>query len=261
MYKSEKAAKRARWVLLYKALAIIAGVIVLAAALAALSRSHFVFAEITVTGDTVTEESVLKEKIDDVVDKNWLFLFKRNNLLFFPAGKVKTDLSKEFPRIKEINISFNGLKKIEVAIYEHRGDFLWCRSESECFLIENSGFIYAQAPYLSGNAFFRFFGGDLSVGDFFLEPKEFVRVVDLRNKLETLDLKLSSFNHDGDNYEFVLSNGAKILMVKDSDFNAAFNNLASAASAEPLDKKLKEELGNLEYLDLRFPNRVVYKFK
>ncbi|HEV7701863.1 MAG TPA: hypothetical protein VGO63_00230, partial [Candidatus Paceibacterota bacterium] len=55
--------------------------------------------------------------------------------------------------------------------------------------------------------------------------------------------------------------GPEIIFKKDSDFAKIAENLKAAISTEPLKSKFKKEYSNLEYLDLRFSNKVYYKFK
>jgi len=49
-------------------------------------------------------------------------------------------------------------------------------------------------------------------------------------------------------------------LVKSSDFDKVFGDLVSAITSPPLESKLKDAEA-LEYIDLRFANRVIYKFR
>ena len=262
MYLSERAAKKARQSFFNKIVVIFCAVLLLATILALFSRSSFAFAKMTVSGNTATEKTIPEKSINTVTDHDLLFFFKRNNILFFPANRVKREMMAAFPRIKEIKIKRKDFKEIEIAVFERRGDYLWCQSQEKCFLIDDTGFIYAPAPYLIGNAFLRFYGGgELAVGEAFLPEAEFNRLLLLKEKLDTTPLAPRNIELRENEYDLILVDGGKIIISRKNDFEAAFNSLISAMAAAPLDKKLKEEMDKLEYLDLRFKDRVVYKFK
>jgi hypothetical protein len=53
----------------------------------------------------------------------------------------------------------------------------------------------------------------------------------------------------------------KIIFKIDSDYQKIAENLQAALSTEPLHSDLQKKLALLLYLDLRFGNKVYYKFK
>ena len=55
--------------------------------------------------------------------------------------------------------------------------------------------------------------------------------------------------------------GPYITLKADSDFQKVAENLQTALSTEPLQSNFKNKYSSLEYIDLRFGNKVVYKFK
>ena len=55
--------------------------------------------------------------------------------------------------------------------------------------------------------------------------------------------------------------GPEIIFKKDSDVQKIAENLKAALDTEPLLSKFKNEYSSLEYIDLRFGNKVYYKFK
>jgi hypothetical protein len=71
-------------------------------------------------------------------------------------------------------------------------------------------------------------------------------------------------NADGDN-ELILekrgqTNAPGVLFAKDADLLKTANTLGSALSGEPLLSAMKDKYDKLEYLDVRFVNKVFYKF-
>jgi cell division septal protein FtsQ len=249
--------------LLNKIAVLLCAVFLLGTILSLFTHESFASAEIKISGESATDEATLAATVNNIAAENFLFVFRRDNILFFPVTRVRRELEAKFPRIREIKIKPTGLNQIEVKIIERQGDFLWCRSEDECFLLDGTGFVYAPAPYFGGNAFLRFRSEDsLEIGDVFLPPGEIGRVIRLKENLATLGFEGNDIEiTEADDYEFLLAGGGKIIVNKKNNFDAAFANLEAAIVVSPLDKKLKDERAGLAYLDLRFENRVIYKFE
>ena len=55
--------------------------------------------------------------------------------------------------------------------------------------------------------------------------------------------------------------GPEIIFKADSDFNQIIENLQSVLTTEPLQTEFKTKYSSLLYIDLRFGNKVYYKFK
>lgn len=98
-----------------------------------------------------------------------------------------------------------------------------------------------------------------------INTNDFVSV--FKNRLQSKGLE---FNNSGE----ILSNGDMKIFLKNENDNSSYiyintNDKAeyvwitfvSAIDAEPLKTKLKNKLTKLDYIDLRFSNKVFYKFK
>ena len=55
-------------------------------------------------------------------------------------------------------------------------------------------------------------------------------------------------------------NAPKIILNNDADLIKMAENFQAGVTTDPLQKNLKEKYDSLEYIDLRFGNRVTYKF-
>jgi len=261
MLHSLRAQKRAREILITKILAIFSAILLFILFVGFFSRSSFIRTDVEIIGNLVTDKNIVQAKINEILSRNLLFVIHRDNFIFFPWKKIKIELTEEFPRIKEINIEPINLRKIEISISEREGNFLACKTESECFFVDDAGFVYAPSPYLFGNIFFRFFSSSFELGQFLLSSEEFNEIVSFKEKLDFLELETNWIVINEENFELYFPNQAKIIVNRNDDFKLIINNLESALASEPLKTKLKDEFEKLEYLDLRFDNRVVYKFK
>jgi hypothetical protein len=53
---------------------------------------------------------------------------------------------------------------------------------------------------------------------------------------------------------------SKIIFLKENDYKKVWSTLVSAIDTDPLKTKLATDKDNLEYLDVRYGNKVFYRF-
>ena len=181
---------------------------------------------------------------------------------------------EKFDRISDIKIKIDNLKEITVTVMEREGKYLWCGSPEDeggekCYFADKTGYIFDEAPNFSGNTYFKFYGVFLEpeekIGEYILPPDEFVRLIKFYEHAGTVlsPIKLTALEiGDNGDYKFSIEGtGGNIIFKRDNDFEKILENLNSAADAEPLKTDLKLKLKALLYIDLRFDNKVYFKFQ
>jgi hypothetical protein len=131
-------------------------------------------------------------------------------------------------------------------------------SEEKCYFMDESGFVFDEAPYFSGEVYFKFYG----------QMEDFHKLVSFKEIVENmkLDPVAISVEENGD-VKVLLSSrnssetGPEIILKIDSDFQKVAENLQTALGTEPLHTNFKNKYSSLEYIDLRFGNKVYYRFR
>jgi len=122
---------------------------------------------ITVSGNKVIDD----EGIIDVVDKNisgrYFFIFPKTNLLIFPRKNIKEELFDTYTRLNKIELNLAELE-LEVFVSERDAYYTWCGEDLpsqgveleqvKCYFTDELGFVFDEAPYFSGDVYFRFYG-------------------------------------------------------------------------------------------------------
>ncbi|PCI19999.1 hypothetical protein COB64_02815 [Candidatus Wolfebacteria bacterium] len=237
---------------------------------------------ISIEGNDVIETSVLKNEITSIISGSHIILFPKKSSFFLPARKIKRDLLSEHTRIETITLSRSNFQSIELSITERKGEYLWCGDFIEedataetCYYVDAQGTIFAEAPYFSGPIFFKFYTnpdetteGDL-LGSKVLPSELFTQILSMKDFLTNVNIKTQAVSVTEDRlYELFISSNEdslmqspKILFNSDNNFEAIFNNLGSALQTEPFATDYKDDLKDLLYIDLRFDNKVLYKFE
>ena len=169
-----------------------------------------------------------------------------------------------------------------------------------CYFVDSEGYIYASAPYFHDHVYFELYGKpflevaevteettgnseedglnenmnmeeDINggaiddkkeyIGKYFLPPLEFVRTIQFVSSLEKIDLPTHSLIiTDSGLYELSLRSGGMLRFLPTQDHHHAINDLTTAYQ-----KKFSEDSDllpkDLEYIEIRFDNKVLFKFK
>ena len=141
---------------------------------------------------------------------------------------------------------------------------------NKCYFIDEAGYIFDDAPYFSGAVYLKFYGAtgrENPLGAHFFEPN-FRKLVLLKDALERIDLKPVIFDvkDNGDISVFLTSlsssvRGPEVILKSDADMDKVVENLQSVLDTEPLKSDFRNKYSSLIYIDLRFGNKVYYKFK
>jgi len=269
--------KRRRRAILNKFLILLLGLLVVFGLLAYLSRlNNLNIAEIQISGNKVVETEMIKTTVEQEITGKYLWLFPKTNILYYPQNTIRNVLQGEFKRLKDINFSIENNKILKVSLTERVAKYTWCGNtllinNQKCYFLDEDGYIFDEAPYFSGEVYFKFYGStDILpeiLGSAFAKGN-FKQLISFKDVLIDLNLKpvMLSIAENGVIEIFLSKNasiaiGPKIILKIDSDFQNVAENLKAALNTEPLLSKFKNKYSSLLYIDLRFGNKVYYKFQ
>lgn len=218
--------------------------------------------KISVEGAEILSVEKIISNVSDSIKGKYFFVIPQNNILIASKKDIIDNLLSSFPRIKEISLDKNFLNILSVKIREWKQEALFCRGETkeECFYVGEDGYIFEKAPYFSGDIYLKIFderGGDLEIGRNIISADQFKGLIGFRNFLSRENIKIISILLKKEGvYELKTEEEWIILLNERNDSRLAFENLRTA-----LDSSIKENRKNLDYIDLRFGNKVFYKFK
>lgn len=277
--------KRRQKTIFYKILILLLGFSAIFILLAYLSRLNSLnIAEIQISGNKVLETETLKMTIEEQISKKYLWIFPKTNILIYPQNSIKNELLDKFKRLKDLSLSIKTNNILEVSLIERTAKYTWCgptpsiestqaKDDQKCYFLDEDGYIFDEAPYFSGEVYFKFYGPvNLSTtgipsGSYFFESN-FKQLISFKNTLENMDLKpISLYSKENGDMEISLSPGKTssvgplIIFNKNSDLKKVAENLQAALFTEPLKSKFKTKYSSLQYIDLRFGNKVYDKFQ
>lgn len=186
--------------------------------------------------------------------------FNYSNLFLATESKIRNNLIKEIPKIKDLEISKNFIKrKVKLSIIERKEIGIVCKEE-ECFYIDNQGIIFEQAPQTSGSLVLLI--KDYSQRAYYFGKKIFEEnvinsILEIRESLDLeIDLRVLDFS--------ILSFPIKDLKAMTNEnwyiiFDLERNIKSQILALKVVLEEKIQERENLEYIDLRIENRIYYK--
>jgi hypothetical protein len=236
---------------------------------------------VIVSGNKVVDSASIEKVVKNNLNGHYLGILPKTNFIIYPKNKIKIDLQNDFKRIKDITLNNENIKNLEININEYEGKYLYCgnvipelnsKDTQKCYFMDNNGYIFDEAPYFSGEIYFKFYGLVNSItenpsGNYY-NNEIFAKLIEFKTLIEKMDLKPTYIwlNNQDEIYVSLSKNGKMeinpiIILKKDSNLEKMAENLKAAIITEPLKTKLEKNYEDLKYIDLKFGNKVYYKFE
>ena len=243
-------------------------IIIVAVPIYLLRTQRFLISSVVVSGNNVTPIEDIQKIVTNKINGNYLLIFPKSNDLLYPKSSIIKTLLQDIPRLSSVNVSLINPHTLSISVVEHEPFALYCTNVSDpsdpsgCFFLNKDGYIFSEAPAFSGGVYFVYTNDpvfDVPLRQSFLNKSIFDELPTFITSLHDLGLVPLIFVDKGDEYDLVLASGATVMWKASSDLGTIYSDLQSFLS-DPSFTKEKAELGKLLYIDLRFGNKVFYKF-
>lgn len=234
--------------------------------------------EMTVNGANDVSADAVRTYVQSTLDDGKLHIFSNRNIFLYPRATLEKALITAFPPVKEARMSRPSIlaTTLTIDIKERRPFALWCpttfltaneEGPASCYRMDDTGFIYIEgqrgSPTISG---YVFAGGIASstetipvspIGETF-SPTHLPGLVALLDTLGQAGFGAVGATVDNpQDFSVHLSRPYFVKASFGSNPGTLVRDLQLVLSSEAL----KGKEAQLEYIDLRFGNRVYYKFK
>lgn len=243
-------------------------------------NKHISINEIRVYGAQVIDKDEIVDEIKKEISGKYLFLFSKANSFIYPNRRIHKTLTQVFPRIETLYIKLDNLKILNIEITERKGEFLYCGEYvpeekgdigENCYFINNNGYMFDKAPYFSGNVYFKFYFSleeESPLGKQMVSPDRFhvfVRFIDEIESLGFNPIYLVSNKKEGTNYLYLAGKEGgtmpKIVFKNKDSFEDIVENLTLAMKKKEFAEEVRLRYNSLLYIDMRFANKISYKFQ
>lgn len=220
--------------------------------------------EITIEGVEGSAYAEIERTIREELRTKMFAVIPRNNVLLYSDKAITAAVVAAFPNLSQVDLQLRNLHALHLKVEERNAFALWCKDDNgeNCFLLDENGFIYEQAPVYSGTAYVRFYGPLASaeiVGNVFLGKDEFRALLQFVEALKAKNHIVEAVHIDQQrDVRVTCAGGYDILFTRDQKPEEILAKIQAAEGSSVLEGK---KLSELYYLDLRFGNRLYYKLK
>jgi len=261
--RAERKQSQRRRVIKKVALAVIIISIALSGFLGLIFSKRFQVSTFEVSGSKRVSEEDIRTYVDEWLSQKRFLFFSERLYWFLDSDALVRGMQESFPQLRAVRAQKNFPNRLSIAVEEYEGWGVLCHKEpEECFWIDHGGVAFDPAPGFTGvivpkvrdererdvklgerqlsDALMRLitYFNDRAVSDADLQSIEFV----IAARDETIRIKTRA--------------GWEILLLENTDPERAYKNLRIAIDAD-----IKEKIANLAYIDLRFGNKIFYKFR
>lgn len=198
------------------------------------------------------------------------------HISFFPKDQIKITLADKYPRLDEIIFYRESLNLIKVSVTEKKPEALWCSDDGSCSFVDRDGFVYAPAPRFSPGVFLEWTsatGTDPWASRQPIEPEYFSKLLLVGDDLDEILHQTSAGRWqivsvekgDSDDWSFGVTDKTKPM----SDWEIFINGKTDRGQINIAMRAVLEGMGAvgtttgllplLDYVDLRFENKVFYR--
>lgn len=258
-FLEKKRRARQRRVVLWGALflAIFLGAVIL------LRHDKLRIAEIKVLGNEAITSASIISAVANTTSGYYFYLIPKDSTLFYSSRKIEAELLRKFSRFGIAEVTLAGPRTLEVVVAEREPLALYCPDPSQCYFLDETGFIFDSAPTFSDGVYFIYshktpfespLGREFVGRDEFWELDGFVRM------LSDLGFRPSALEVGERDISITFGNNAKLLLNRGENFALLLSNLEAFLNAEEI-RAQDDFLEKVSELDLRTDNKVFYSFR
>jgi hypothetical protein len=218
--------------------------------------------------------SLLGEEIKSIIweetSESYARLIPKRSIFLLKEKDLASKLKQEFPRIREVSFERDLPAGLLVSIVEREPWAIACNDnftpenpeDVDCVFVDLKGVAFDQAPDSTGSLVIKIKTNfpKLSLGEPILDTALAEYLQNFGKKIESgigskvIVYELSSVL--AGEFRMTLNDGFALIVTKGADAENVLKILKTV-----LEEEVKEKRMSLEYVDLRFGNKVFYRFK
>lgn len=244
-------------------------------AVSALRYSALQVRTIDIRGLEAISDARIRESVRGFLAGSYGFFLPRSSYFLVSPSALEKEIKKQTLRVERASVVKAFPDTVEIAIQERKPWAVFCGSisvpqgekdvvpeSSPCFYLDRTGFSYEEAPESSGSLLLGITGDrrDARIGAFLIDSKTLESMILIGDRVErTLGARVVAYELSEavpSEVRARLDKGFTVIFKKEDNFEEAFGVLKRV-----LDEEIRDQYNKLAYIDLRFGNKVFYKFR
>ncbi len=217
--------------------------------------------EINIAGTERASATNIKKIVERQITGAYFGIFPRNNFLIYPKKAIEKEILDSLPVVHSTKANADLNNNIIIDVRERLAFALWCRGAEDCFLMDESGMIFASATDNNGKLL-KYYGivdgepiGKKFGEEFFPELSVFIgkmRGLGLQAvAVKVIDKTLAKIDFEDGSY--------LMFLPFEKNKEALFTNIELFVNN--LRTKNGGSIPAFEYIDARYGNKIFFKIK
>lgn len=203
---------------------------------------------IDISGNSRISSNEIAGIANQELSSNFLGVIPKN-ILLADLKKIDDEIIRKFPLVSKADVKRKLFNSLSVNIEERTAVALWCKDQ-DCFSIDKEGVVFEKG---GESSFIIRENNDINIGENVISEDSLKNILEIYNKVREVSIK-----------EISISDAGKITAKTSYGWNIYFSEGDIASQIVNLNLVLENKIppesrGNLEYIDLRFGNKVFYK--
>jgi len=246
---------------------VVGAVLVVFGALVALSYAPFLrITTVAIVGASTVASTSVQTLAQSELKGRYLFVFAKDNIFLYPQRTIAQHLQAQYPQFKSVDVHAQDFHTIEVVVAERQTAAQWCASlgsaPSACYYMDESGVVFAPAFVSTSTPYVSYSGGTAGTLPWqYLKPGQFTSLAALVGALTQYEptdpVRQVVVDQSGDVRAYFKDDFLLMFALSDASGDT-FERFRLALTAQPF---AGHTLGDFEYLDLRFGDKLYYKLK
>ncbi len=230
--------------------------------------------QLSVTGTVLIDPAALTDTGMRFLSEKKSFAIPRGNSVLFNKHSLEQYLKNNYPMIASIESSFIEPYHIQITVREYLQKYLWCTDTTltDCYRVDDTGLIYDHAPDYSRGVYPIFITA-------LPTNTKIINTIIFTNQYEQITIEQIMKELSDSGFMVTMVDTSAVydyqLFVNALNGNPLTNHTYIKVSKKPqtisihetLDLLLRDKIfqrdvttKTLEYIDLRFPEKIFYKF-
>ncbi len=230
--------------------------------------------EVRVAGVKTFPEQELVSFIEEYLKGTILGVIPRSSSLFFSKKQLQKNIQSRFPIVDLVYVSFVNPHTIGITVRERSPEAVWCFNETICGFIDRTGVLYGASPRFSDGVYTIFSSRQEKqfsefIGKKIIEPELMYRFDALFKNLQSENIIISRVEFlEYEDVAFIIDRlftlypqkNVALLGTLSQDDVIFLRDVTTGLEHEVFQKQYRQQPKALEYIDLRFPGKIFYKF-
>lgn len=263
-YQSGKLAKRRRKLFIFRIILGVIFVVTLVGGTAYWSHADaFNVHAVAVEGTVFAPKDEIVALVEDHLVGSYWFWYARANFALLPRVAIARAIREAYPAVQSVDLDLRGMNALLIRIKEYEPVARWCADtrETDCYFVEEHGRLFSKEPLMNSYELIALHGllSGEPIGQTYVSAdfvRDMVRFDELLAELELSVVRITT--EDGESFTLETEEGLELYVDKSDRISEVYNNLVTVVRQEAISKV---QFRNIEYIDLRFGNKVVYKLK